>query len=196
MQLSSAFGFADVAALADYLADLGVSHAYLSPVLQAVPGSTHGYDVVDHARLSDELGGATGSPPCVSTLRQHGLGVIVDVVPNHMAIPTERLNGRLWTVLRDGRESPGAAWFDIDWNAQEQRILMPVLGSSIGDTVDAGELLVDGSTLRYYNHEFPWPRAQATWRGRRRCKRSTTGSPTGGSVSRSSTTAASSTLRP
>ncbi len=156
MQLSSAFGFADVAALADYLADLGVSHAYLSPVLQAVPGSTHGYDVVDHARLSDELGGADGFSAMVSTLRQHGLGVIVDVVPNHMAIPTpERLNGRLWTVLRDGRESPGAAWFDIDWNAQEQRILMPVLGSSIGDTVDAGELLVDGSTLRYYNHEFP-----------------------------------------
>lgn len=156
MQLSSAFGFADVAALADYLADLGVSHAYLSPVLQAVPGSTHGYDVVDHARLSDELGGADGFAAMLSTLRQHGLGVIVDVVPNHMAIPTpERLNGRLWTVLRDGRESPGAAWFDIDWNAQEQRILMPVLGSSIGDTVDAGELLVDGSTLRYYNHEFP-----------------------------------------
>ena len=108
MQLSSAFGFADVAALADYLADLGVSHAYLSPVLQAVPGSTHGYDVVDHARLSDELGGADGFSAMVSTLRQHGLGVIVDVVPNHMAIPTpERLNGRLWTVLRDGRESPG-----------------------------------------------------------------------------------------
>jgi (1->4)-alpha-D-glucan 1-alpha-D-glucosylmutase len=156
LQLSSAFGFADVAAQADYFEDLGVSHVYLSPVLQATPGSTHGYDVIDHSRLSDELGGANGFAAMTSTLREHGLGVIVDVVPNHMAVPTpERLNGRLWSVLRDGRGSPDAVWFDIDWDAQDQRVLLPVLGASIGDTIGNGELLVNGTTLRYYDHVFP-----------------------------------------
>jgi (1->4)-alpha-D-glucan 1-alpha-D-glucosylmutase len=156
LQLSSDFGFADVAALADYLAELGVSHAYLSPVLQATPGSTHGYDVVDHTRLSDELGGSSGFATMVSVLRQHGLGVVLDVVPNHMAVPTpEHLNTRLWSVLRDGRESPNARWFDIDWDAQDQRVLLPVLGSSVGEALERGQLHVDGSTLRYHDHDFP-----------------------------------------
>ncbi len=83
----------------------------------------------------------------VSTLRRHGLGVVLDLVPNHMAVPTpERLNVRLWSVLRDGRGSQDAAWFDIDWDAQDQRILLPILGGAVDDSINRGEFVADGST--------------------------------------------------
>ncbi len=121
LQLHGGFGFDDAAAAADYLAALGVSHVYLSPVLQAAPGSIHGYDVVDHSRLSDELGGAAAFAGS-RRLREHGLGAVVDVVPNHMAVPTPAyLNAQLWSVLRDGPASPYAAWFDVDWAAPDRR---------------------------------------------------------------------------
>ena len=103
LQVQAAFGFDDVAALAGYLADLGVSHAYLSPVLQAAPGSTHGYDVLDHTRLSDEAGGREGFDTMVAALHERGLGIVVDVVPNHMTVPEpEHLNAPLWSMLREG----------------------------------------------------------------------------------------------
>src|ERR671923_45012 len=85
LQLHAGFTFADAAAAVPYLADLGVSHVYCSPVLQAAAGSTHGYDVTDHARLSDELGGEPGWQRLVAACHEHGLGIVVDVVPNHMA---------------------------------------------------------------------------------------------------------------
>ncbi|WP_433464505.1 malto-oligosyltrehalose synthase [Spirillospora sp. CA-128828] len=120
------FGFAEAAALAPYLASLGVSHVYLSPILQAAPGSTHGYDVVDHSRLSDELGGAEAFGAMAARFRAHGLRVLVDVVPNHMAIPDRRdLNLPLAAVLADGRDSPFAKWFDIDWDAGGGRVVLP-----------------------------------------------------------------------
>src|SRR5690554_6114580 len=86
LQPHAGFGFRDAAALVDYLAALGVSHLYSSPVLQAVPGSTHGYDVVDPQRVSDELGGAAGRGELVTALQAHALGMLLDIVPNHMAI--------------------------------------------------------------------------------------------------------------
>ncbi|TDD79139.1 malto-oligosyltrehalose synthase [Actinomadura darangshiensis] len=120
------FGFAEAAALAPYLASLGVSHVYLSPVLQAAPGSTHGYDVVDHSRLSDELGGSEAFGAMATRFRAHGLRVLVDVVPNHMAIPERHdLNLPLAAVLADGRGSPFAKWFDIDWDAGGGRVVLP-----------------------------------------------------------------------
>lgn len=120
------FGFADAAALAPYLSALGVSHVYLSPVLQAAPGSTHGYDVVDHSRLSDELGGAEAFGAMAARFRAHGLRLLVDVVPNHMAIPEERgLNVPLAAVLAEGPGSPFAKWFDVDWEAGGGRIVLP-----------------------------------------------------------------------
>ena len=101
VQLHAGFTFDDVARLAPYLADLGVSHVYCSPYLQAAPGSTHGYDVVDHSRLSDDLGGPAAFHRLAGTARELGMGIVVDVVPNHMAVPTPAtLNSALWSVLR------------------------------------------------------------------------------------------------
>ena len=110
LQLHAGFGFADAAAVGGYLADLGVTHVYLSPILQAAPGSMHGYDVVDHSAISADLGGEAGFRAMAAELRGHGLGIIVDVVPNHMGIDApESLNHQFWSVLAGGQLLPGAA---------------------------------------------------------------------------------------
>ena len=115
---------------------------YLSPILQATPGSTHGYDVVDHSLVSEELGGEAAFRAMAGRFRELGLGVIVDIVPNHMAVPVpESLNRPLWSVLREGTGSPFAAWFDVDWAAQDGRLLMPVLGGPVSDCL--GDLKLD-----------------------------------------------------
>jgi len=163
LQLRPEFTFDDATAVLPYLHDLGVSHVYLSPVLQATPGSTHGYDVVDHSRLNDELGGAEGFRRLSDAAAELGMGVVVDVVPNHMAVPTPAsLNAALWSVLRNGPASPYSRWFDVDWAAQERALLMPVLGRRIGEVVADGEITLDrtgGRTgepvLRYFDHVFP-----------------------------------------
>ncbi|WP_225095627.1 malto-oligosyltrehalose synthase [Streptomyces sp. CoH27] len=152
LQLQPAFPFAAAAAAVPYLASLGVSHLHLSPVLEAVPGSTHGYDVVDHARVRDELGGEDGLRALAGTAREHGLGLVVDIVPNHMAM-APRHNHALWEVLREGPASPYARWFDIDWEAQGGRVLLPVLGGPVG--AEREHLVVDGDVLRYHEHAFP-----------------------------------------
>ncbi len=152
LQLQPAFPFEAAAAAVPYLASLGVSHLHLSPVLEAVPGSGHGYDVVDHARVREELGGEEGLRALARTAREHGLGLVVDIVPNHMAM-APRHNRALWEVLREGPESPYARWFDIDWEAQGGRVLLPVLGSPLGE--EFAHLEVDGDVLRYYDHVFP-----------------------------------------
>jgi (1->4)-alpha-D-glucan 1-alpha-D-glucosylmutase len=167
LQLHAGFGFAQAAAIAGYLGKLGVSHAYLSPILQAVPGSRHGYDVVDHSRISAELGGEAGFRAMVGSFRRHGLGVVVDIVPNHMAVPVpESLNHQLWSVLSDGPGSPFAHWFDVDWAAGGGRFLLPILAGPVQDCL--AELRVDtagegagggrggtGPVLRYADHILP-----------------------------------------
>jgi (1->4)-alpha-D-glucan 1-alpha-D-glucosylmutase len=164
LQLHEGFGFAEAATVVPYLNDLGVTHAYLSPILAANPGSTHGYDVVDHGRIAPDLGGADALRVLVEALHAHGMGAVVDVVPNHMAVPTpEWRNAALWSVLRDGPLSPCASWFDVDWTGDQAALLMPVLGRRIGQVLDAGELSVDPAgganddeaVLRYHEHEFP-----------------------------------------
>ena len=158
LQLQPGFGFADAGAIADYLAALGVTHAYLSPILQAAPGSRHGYDVVDHSRVSADLGGEAAFRAMVGRFRRHGLGVIVDVVPNHMAIPVpESLNRQLWSVLREGAESPCAHWFDVDWAAQGGRLLMPILAGPAADCLDDMTVCAAGEepVLRYFDHVLP-----------------------------------------
>ncbi|GGZ99841.1 malto-oligosyltrehalose synthase [Streptomyces echinoruber] len=152
LQLQPSFPFAAAAAAVPYLASLGVSHLHLSPVLEAVPGSAHGYDVVDHARVREELGGEEGLRALARTAREHGLGLVVDIVPNHMAA-SPRHNRALWEVLREGPKSPYARWFDIDWEAQGGQVLLPVLGGPLGDVL--GDLRVDGDVLRYHDHVFP-----------------------------------------
>ncbi|WP_410789178.1 malto-oligosyltrehalose synthase [Kribbella sp. C-35] len=155
-QLRAEFGFDAAAAVVPYLAGLGISHAYLSPILQAAPGSTHGYDVVDHSRLSEPMGGRPAFDRLSAQLTEHRLGVVADVVPNHVAVPTpESLNKALWSVLRLGPGSQYADWFDVDWGAGNQPLLMAVLGQRIGKVLADGELSVDGDVLRYYEHEYP-----------------------------------------
>ncbi|WP_172384947.1 malto-oligosyltrehalose synthase [Streptomyces sp. MNP-20] len=152
LQLCPEFPFAAAEAAVPYLAALGVSHLHLSPVLEAVPGSAHGYDVVDHARVRGELGGEAGLRALARAARAAGLGLVVDIVPNHMA--ADPLHNRaLWEVLRDGPASPYARWFDVDWAAGGGRLLLPVLGHRLG--ADLAQLRVDGGVLRYHDRVFP-----------------------------------------
>jgi (1->4)-alpha-D-glucan 1-alpha-D-glucosylmutase len=160
LQLHAGFTFADAEARVPYLASLGVSHLYLSPVLKAVPGSLHGYDVLDHTRINDELGGEEGLLSLAGTARSHGLGIVVDVVPNHMAlVAPEYANAPLWQTLREGRDAPTAHWFDIDWDAAGGRLGLPILGGTLEEALAAGEVTLgehDGEpVVRYYDHCFP-----------------------------------------
>ncbi|MGW7514954.1 malto-oligosyltrehalose synthase [Streptomyces sp. NPDC054796] len=134
LQLQPEFPFAAAEEAVPHLAALGITHLHLSPVLTSVPGSTHGYDVTDHTRVRAELGGEDGLRALSATARAHGLGLVLDVVPNHMAVPADtRLNLPLWEVLREGRESPYARWFDVDWDAGDGRVLLPVLGGPLSE---------------------------------------------------------------
>lgn len=143
VQLRPECRFTDVAEAAPYLASLGVSHVYLSPMFEAAPGSTHGYDVVDPTCISDVLGGDDGFRALVLALREHGLAVMADIVPNHMATAVPA--NRWWTaLLAEGPASPTAHWFDVDWDGPDAsgrgRILAPVLGRRYGDALEAGEV--------------------------------------------------------
>ncbi|WP_319436474.1 malto-oligosyltrehalose synthase [Mycobacterium sp. RTGN5] len=147
-----AFTFADAEKLLDYLDGLGVSHLYLSPILTAAPGSTHGYDVTDPTTVSEELGGSEGLARLAEAATSRGLGLIVDIVPNHLGVDQPEHNPWWWDVLRNGRQSGYAKFFDIDWSVDtEGRILLPVLGSDD----DAADLVVDGDTLRLGDLAFP-----------------------------------------
>jgi (1->4)-alpha-D-glucan 1-alpha-D-glucosylmutase len=168
LQMHAGFTFADAETVVPYLADLGVSHLYLSPVLQAVPGSQHGYDVVDHTRVGTELGGREGLLSLAAAARAHGLGIVVDVVPNHMAlVAPESSNAPLWDVLAHGRAAAHAHWFDVDWDALDQRIGLPVLWEPLADVLAKNDLRLgdenDGHVLRYHDHVFPV--ADGTWDG-------------------------------
>jgi (1->4)-alpha-D-glucan 1-alpha-D-glucosylmutase len=169
LQMHAGFTFADAETVVPYLAELGVSHLYLSPVLQAVPGSQHGYDVLDHTQVSTELGGRDGFESLAGTARSHGLGIVVDIVPNHMAlVAPESSNAPLWDVLAHGREAAHAHWFDVDWDALDQRIGLPVLWEPLEDTLAKGDLRLGdenggGQVLRYHDHLFPV--AADTWDG-------------------------------
>jgi (1->4)-alpha-D-glucan 1-alpha-D-glucosylmutase len=162
VQFHRGFTFDDAVTITGYLADLGISHLYSSPYLQAVPGSSHGYDVIDHSRVNEELGGADGHTRLCFTLARHGLGQILDVVPNHMAIAA-RGNAWWWDVLENGPSSRYASYFDVDWDPPESRlrntVLIPVLGEHYGRVLEAGELRLkrDGAsfTIAYHEHAFP-----------------------------------------
>ena len=146
------FTFADAEKLLDYLDELGVSHLYLSPILTAAPGSEHGYDVTDPTTVSADMGGAGGLAGLAETAHQRGLGLIVDIVPNHSGVELPQHN--LWwsDILRHGRQSRYATYFDIDWSVDDDgRIVLPVLGSD----ADVDRLELDGDTLRYYDMRFP-----------------------------------------
>jgi (1->4)-alpha-D-glucan 1-alpha-D-glucosylmutase len=152
LQLSRDFTLHDAAELVDYLAELGVGAVYLSPVLQSTIGSTHGYDTTDPTRVDTDRGGAEGLQALLDAARDAGLGVVVDLVPNHLGISAPAETRAWWDVLQHGRESAYADWFDIDWS--RDRIVVPILGDDATLTVGDGE-------LRYYEHRFPL--APGTW---------------------------------
>ncbi|MEU9509977.1 malto-oligosyltrehalose synthase [Micromonospora sp. NPDC048170] len=150
VQVRPGFDLDATAGLADYLADLGVTHLYSAPLLTAAPGSAHGYDVVDHRAVSPELGGEAARLRLLRALRAAGLGLVVDIVPNHAGVAVPAANPPWWDVLRRGRGSAYAGWFDVDWD--RGRLLLPVLADT-PDALDALEL-ADGG-LRYHEHRFP-----------------------------------------
>ncbi|MGW0158741.1 malto-oligosyltrehalose synthase [Mycobacterium sp. NPDC003323] len=150
------FTFADAVDLLDYLHDLGVSHLYLSPILTAAHGSAHGYDVTDPTTVSAALGGPEGLAELSAQARARGLGLIVDIVPNHVGVDDPTQNAWWWDVLKHGRDSSFGAFFDIDWEVADGRILLPVLGSDD----DVADLTVDGDVLRL--GERTWPIAAGT----------------------------------
>ncbi len=156
LQLHKGFRFADARALVPYLARLGVSHVYASPFLKARPGSMHGYDVVDHNRINPEIGGEPELNALIDELCRHGLGLVLDIVPNHMGV----LHGDnpWWQhVLEKGRASPYARFFDIDWQRGGGRLLLPVLGKHYGEALEDGEIRLDYRKKRivYYDQSFP-----------------------------------------
>jgi (1->4)-alpha-D-glucan 1-alpha-D-glucosylmutase len=147
-----AFTFADAIDQLDYLQDLGVSHLYLSPILTAGEGSTHGYDVTDPMTVSDALGGPDGLARLSKAVHARGMGLIVDIVPNHVGVDDPRQNALWWDVLEHGRGSRYASFFDIDWSLDpRQRIVLPVLG----DDADVNDLEVDGDVLRLGDRSWP-----------------------------------------
>jgi len=162
VQLHAGFGFDEAAEIASYLRDLGISHVYSSPYLQAAPGSTHGYDIVDHLKVNDELGGADAHERFSMRVGACGLGQVLDIVPNHMAISGRR-NRYWWDVLENGRSSRYAAYFDIDWQPHEEKLrnklLIPILGDHYGRVLSRGELHIERQKgdfcVHYFEHELP-----------------------------------------
>jgi (1->4)-alpha-D-glucan 1-alpha-D-glucosylmutase len=161
LQLTPSFGFRDAAALVPYLDELGVTDLYISPPFAASPGSTHGYDIVDHNRLRDELGGADGFDALAAAARAQSMGLLVDFVPNHMGIGPA--NPWWLDVLENGPSSVYAPYFDVDWNPTKReltsKVLVPVLGDQYGDVLERGELTLtrEGGAffVRYWELAFP-----------------------------------------
>ncbi len=164
LQLGPGFDFDAATRIVSYLKKLGISHVYASPIFQARRGSVHGYDITDHRRISDELGGEAGFTAWSRALRDAGLGLILDFVPNHMGVGHAD-NPKWLDVLAWGKRSRFAELFDIDWrpakDALRGKVLLPFLGDQYGAVLDRGELEVryhedEGSfSVHYYEHRFP-----------------------------------------
>ncbi|HEX2079046.1 MAG TPA: malto-oligosyltrehalose synthase [Longimicrobium sp.] len=166
LQFNRDFTFRHATALVPYLAELGVSDLYASPYLQARPGSMHGYDIVDHKRLNREIGTRRDLARMSAALREHGLGHVLDIVPNHMGIAmgARGRRNRWWmSVLENGPSSDYARHFDIDWNPRNPelagKVLLPVLGDQYGRVLEKGELrlVYEAGQFRieYYENVFP-----------------------------------------
>lgn len=151
LQIRSSFTLFDAAATVPYLKDLGVDWVYLSPILTAEQGSDHGYDVTDPSAVDPDRGGPEGLLALSKAAREHGMGVLVDIVPNHVGVATPAQNPWWWSLLKEGRESPYAEAFDVDWDLGGGKVRLPMLGSD----ADLDKLEVKDGELRYYDHRFP-----------------------------------------
>jgi (1->4)-alpha-D-glucan 1-alpha-D-glucosylmutase len=150
LQVSPDFDLYAAARVLPYLHDLGVDWVYLSPLLASEPGSTHGYDVVAFDHVDPERGGEEGLAALSAEARRLGMGVLVDIVPNHVGVATPSEDPWWWDVLRLGRESEHATAFDVDWAAGDGRILIPVIGDD-----DEDAIRIDGDVVRYHDQSFP-----------------------------------------
>jgi (1->4)-alpha-D-glucan 1-alpha-D-glucosylmutase len=150
LQVSPDFDLYAAARVLPYLHDLGVDWVYLSPLLASEPGSTHGYDVVAFDHVDPERGGEEGLAALSAEVRRLGMGVLVDIVPNHVGVATPSQDPWWWDVLRLGRESEHATAFDVDWAAGDGRIIIPVIGDD-----DEGSIRIDGDVVRYHDQLFP-----------------------------------------
>jgi (1->4)-alpha-D-glucan 1-alpha-D-glucosylmutase len=161
LQLHAGFPLSAARELVPYLSRLGISHVHCSPLLEARRGSTHGYDVVNPARLDPELGDSAELEAFHAELRAHGMGIVLDIVPNHMATSSD--NPAWDDVLAHGPASAYARWFDIDWRATERelrgRVLLPILGAPLATVLQRGELALDAAEgvprVRYFEHSLP-----------------------------------------
>ncbi|HWW73872.1 MAG TPA: alpha-amylase family glycosyl hydrolase, partial [Pyrinomonadaceae bacterium] len=169
LQFNRDFTFEQARSLVEYFRELGVTDYYASPVLKARPGSPHGYDVVDHTQVNPEVGTEEQLVELCRLLREHGMGMLVDVVPNHMCIASSE--NRWWQdVLDNGPSSPYARYFDIDWNppnpALKNRVLLPILGDQLGHILERQELRLayrdGGFTLNYWETQLPVAARTAT----------------------------------
>lgn len=154
LQFHKGFKFADATRLVAYLARLGISHVYASPFLKARPGSTHGYDVVDHNQVNPEIGTQGELKKLIRTLKRHGMGLVVDLVPNHMGVL--HADNPWWLdVLENGPRSRYARFFDIDWSPG--KLLLPVLGKHYGEALEELKVERKGGKwyVRYFDHRFP-----------------------------------------
>lgn len=164
LQFHKEFTFADAIALVDYYAALGISHLYASPILTSRLGSTHGYDTVDPTQVNAELGGEEGFRQLVAKLRSVGMGLVVDIVPNHMGVGGSE-NPWWQHVLQWGPHSPYAKWFDINWHSPDpavhNKLLAPFLGAAYGETLASGDLVLNydaeqgALAVHYHAHHFP-----------------------------------------
>src|SRR5260370_30669050 len=164
LQFNRNFTFSQAAELVPYLAELGISHCYASPYLRARPGSMHGYDIVDHHQLNPEIGSLEEYDKFVAALHQHGMGQILDIVPNHMGVMGSD-NAWWLDVLENGEASAYACFFDIDWRPLKEelhgKVLVPVLHDHYGAVLESGELKLAFQAERgafdiaYRDHRFP-----------------------------------------
>ncbi|MFF9564097.1 malto-oligosyltrehalose synthase [Leifsonia sp. NPDC014704] len=152
LQISPAFTLRDAMQVLDHIQRLGADWVYVSPLLEAEPGSMHGYDVVDHSRVDASRGGPEALREFADAAHSRGLKVLVDIVPNHMGVATPAVNAWWWDVLQHGQESRYASYFDIDWPFGHGRLRLPILGDG-PDEEDA--LRIEDGELRYYDHRFP-----------------------------------------
>jgi (1->4)-alpha-D-glucan 1-alpha-D-glucosylmutase len=150
LQITADFDLFEAARRLPYLHDLGVDWVYLSPLLAAEPGSAHGYDVVAHDRIDPARGGEQGLAALSKEARRLGLGVLVDIVPNHVGVATPAENAWWWDLLKHGRDSVHAAAFDVDWGAGDGKVRIPVVGDD-----DEGSIHVADGEVRYHEMRFP-----------------------------------------
>lgn len=155
LQVSPDFTLFDAAGVLDYLHDLGVDWVYLSPLLASEPGSTHGYDVVAFDHVDPERGGEEGLAALSAEARRLGMGVLVDIVPNHVGVATPEEDPWWWDVLQHGRASEHANAFDVDWAAGDGRIVIPVIGDDDEAAVRVVPSARGGGEVRYHDHRFP-----------------------------------------